>query len=148
MMSCTTYQYPPYLSGAIGIAHLSSGRAANSSVSAGDSSFASPLGCSGSGLSREYGRAAGSASFGERCSIAEKDAARGDTRNAGCRFDVLGEATGILLVCLRNAENEGALIFARETYFLTVPALACAAEVGVGVRKSDTEPLVSELDGE
>lgn len=55
--------------------------------------YARPLGCRGSGLSKESGREAGSAMRGEDCSAAEKDVGRGEGRRE-LRF--LVAVTGML----------------------------------------------------
>lgn len=71
----------------------------------------------GSGLSTEEGLQVGSASRGEADSEKEKEAARGDlcwdAEEVGSRVMALGTWE-------RNAENEGALIDARDVFFFAV----------------------------
>jgi len=89
-----------------------------SSVKGGDSSCASPLGCGGSGLSRDSGLDAGSASRGDALSAREKDAALGE--RAGRNGTAVGlRCTGMLEACDRNAEKLGTAICARDACFLT-----------------------------
>jgi hypothetical protein len=88
----------------------------DSSVSGGVRMYASPLGCRGSGLSKDSGLLTGSASRGEACSAAEKDVGRGEGSKEPC---CLLAVVGMPDVWERKAEKDGTVIWAREDCFFT-----------------------------
>jgi hypothetical protein len=88
----------------------------DSSVSGGVRMYASPLGCRGSGLSKDSGLLTGSARRGEACSTAENEVGRGEGSSELC---FLVAVVGMPDVCERKAEKEGTVICAREDCFFT-----------------------------
>ena len=99
--------------------YLSSCCAVNSSVRGGDSSFDSPFGCCGSGLSNEKGLEDGSASLGDAFSASENEAALGEraiANGGGLRLVAEGEGTGILDA---KDRKEGTCMCASEDCFFT-----------------------------
>lgn len=101
--------------------------------------MARPRDCCGNGLSRDSGRRPGSASRGDAFSAREKDAALGERRGwngAGLRFATLGDKTGMLDACDRNAEKLGMAICASDACFLTVCCCACAVSLALGASGS------------
>ena len=88
----------------------------DSSVSGGVRMYASPLGCRGSGLSKDSGLLTGSARRGEACSAAVNEVGRGEGSSELC---FLVAVVGMPDVCERKAEKEGTVICAREDCFFT-----------------------------
>jgi hypothetical protein len=79
--------------------------------------YASPLGCRGSGLSKDSGLLTGSARRGEGCSAAENEVGRGE---GSSELWCLVAVAGMPDVWERKAEKEGTVICAREDCFLTL----------------------------
>jgi hypothetical protein len=90
--------------------------------------YASPFGCRGTGLSRESGLEARSASRGEECSTAEEDVGLGEGSSEWCLEAMIGMPD----VCERKVEKEGAVMCARDECFFRAAwgLLGCEAEVG------------------